>query len=63
MLSLITKGGPIMIPIILCSIIALAIIIERIFHLYRAKIDTKDFMDKVSALLKRNKIVDPIEMF
>lgn len=62
MLNFIIKGGPIMIPIILCSIIALAIIIERIFHLYRAKIDTKDFMDKVSALLKRNKIVDAIEM-
>jgi biopolymer transport protein ExbB len=62
MYSFIIKGGPIMIPIILASIIALAIIIERLFHLYRAKIDTKEFMDRISALLKRNKIVDAIDM-
>lgn len=62
MYSFVIKGGPIMIPIILASIIALAIIIERLVHLYRAKIDTKKFMDQIQALLKRNKIVDAIDM-
>ena len=59
---MIIKGGPIMYPIILCSIIALAIVIERIFHLYRANIDTKKFMDEIANKLRRNKIMESIEM-
>ncbi|MFH0732243.1 MAG: MotA/TolQ/ExbB proton channel family protein [Candidatus Omnitrophota bacterium] len=62
MFDMIVKGGPVMYPIILCSIIALAIVIERSFHLYRAKIDTKKFMDEIAGKLKRNKIVESIEM-
>lgn len=62
MFDMIVKGGPIMYPIILCSIIALAIAIERIFHLNRAKIDTKKFMDEIADRLKRNKIMEAIEM-
>jgi len=59
---MVIKGGPVMYPIILCSVIALAIIIERVYHLYRAKIDTRDFMDKIASVLKRNKIMEAIEM-
>src|SRR3989338_7470731 len=62
MFDMIIKGGPVMYPIVLCSIIALAIVIERIYHLYRAKIDTKKFMDEIADKLKRNKIVEAIEM-
>ena len=59
---MIIKGGPIMYPIILCSIIALAIVVERVFHLYRANIDTKKFMDEIANKLRRNKIMESIEM-
>lgn len=62
MFDMIIKGGPIMYPIILCSVIALAIVIERLFHLHRAKIDTKKFMDEIVDKLKRNKIMESIEM-
>ncbi len=62
MFDMIIKGGPIMYPIILCSIIALAIVIERVFHLYRANIDTKRFMDEIANKLRRNKIMESIEM-
>ena len=41
MLDIIFKGGPVMIPIILCSTFALAIAIERFYHLRRAKIDAQ----------------------
>ena len=51
-----------MYPIILCSIIALAIVIERVYHLHRAKIDTRKFMDDVANVLRRNKIMEAIEM-
>lgn len=62
MFDMIIKGGPIMYPIILCSIIALAIVVERVFHLYRANIDTKKFMDEIANKLRRNKIMESIEM-
>jgi len=59
---MIFKGGPVMYPIILCSIIAFAIVIERVYHLHRAKIDTRKFMDDVANVLRRNKIMEAIEM-
>lgn len=62
MFSLIRNGGPLMYPIILCSIVALAVTIERIWHLYRAKIDTKKFVDAITGAIKRNKIMQAIEL-
>ena len=61
MFSFIAKGGPVMIPIILGSVFALAIIIERVFHLRRARINTKEFMDSIAQILKRNKIMEAID--
>ena len=48
MWNLIQKGGPVMWPIIMCSIMAFAIFIERMYNLHRAKIDTEDFMNKIT---------------
>jgi biopolymer transport protein ExbB len=62
MIDLVVKGGPVMYPIILCSIIALAIVIERVYHLRMAGIDTRKFMDDIANVLKRNKIMEAIEM-
>ena len=47
--NVIIKGGILMIPIALCSIVALAIIIERFISLRRASIDTREFMDTMAA--------------
>jgi len=60
--ELIQKGGPVMYPIILCSIIAFAIIMERLYHLYKAKIDTKDFMNNIDITIKRNRIAEAIKI-
>lgn len=62
MWEVIQKGGPVMYPIILCSILAFAVLIERLYHLHRAKIDTQKFMEEIAAALKRNKIMEAIEM-
>jgi biopolymer transport protein ExbB len=62
MIEWIIKGGPVMYPIILCSILAFAIVIERLYHLRRAKIDTKKFMDEIANTLRRNKIIEAIEL-
>ena len=59
---MIQKGGPMMYLIILASILALGVVIERIYHLSRARIDSNKFMDDVTNILKRNKIIEAIEM-
>lgn len=61
MWGLMLKGGPLMVLIILCSIIALAVALERLWHLRRAKINTEEFMENISETLRRNKIVEAID--
>ena len=56
------KGGPIMWPILLCSVIAFAIVIERLIALRREQIDTKSFMEQISKSLKRNKVMEALEI-
>ncbi|MDD5174345.1 MAG: MotA/TolQ/ExbB proton channel family protein [Candidatus Omnitrophota bacterium] len=62
MWDLIQKGGPVMYLIIILSIISLGVIIERIYNLNRARIDSQKFMDEIISSLKRNKIIESIEM-
>jgi biopolymer transport protein ExbB len=56
------KGGPIMWPILLCSIIAFAIVIERLIQLRKEQIDTKAFMEQISKSIKRNRIMEALEL-
>jgi biopolymer transport protein ExbB len=62
MWGIIQKGGPLMYLIVLCSIVALAVVIERLYHLYRAKIDIDKFMESISNTLKRNRIMEAIDL-
>ena len=61
MWGLIVKGGPLMFLIIFCSIIALAVVLERIWQLHRSRIDTEGFMEDISETLRRNKIMEAID--
>lgn len=62
MWDMIQKGGSVMYLIIILSIIALGIVIERIYNFNRARIDSQKFMDQIINNLKRNKIIEAIEM-
>lgn len=55
------KGGLVMWPILLCSIVAFAIVVERVIQLRREQVDTKAFMEQISKSLKRNKIMEAID--
>jgi biopolymer transport protein ExbB len=48
----VAKGGPVMIPIILCSLVALAVFAERILALRRSKLIPPQFMPGLKGVLK-----------
>ncbi|MDD5496428.1 MAG: hypothetical protein PHP46_04945, partial [Candidatus Omnitrophica bacterium] len=52
------KGGPVMYPILLASILGLAIIIEKLWHLFTIRLDAQKFSRKVFDLLKDKRYED-----
>lgn len=61
MWELVVKGGPLMFLIIICSVVAMAVVLEKVWHLRRARINTDEFMDDIAETLKRNKVMDAID--
>jgi len=49
-----------MVPILLCSITALAIFLERVWQLRRTKVVPPDFIHEVEALIRRGNIPDAL---
>jgi len=62
MWDMIQKGGPMMYLIILSSILAFGVVIERVYTLNKARVDADKFMDGIIGVLKRNKIIEAVEM-
>jgi biopolymer transport protein ExbB len=60
-IDLIIKGGPIMIPIILLSIIALALILERVWTLWRVRLDIGQFAQEIFLYLERGHFQKALE--
>ncbi len=58
----IQNGGPLMYPIIFCSVIAVAVVGERMYHLHQARIDTDRFMESIASTLRRNRIVEALDL-
>ncbi len=52
------KGGPLMWPLLGCSVVALAIIIERLFALRQSKIIPKDLIEEVERLTRMGRLSD-----
>jgi len=55
-------GGPVMWPILLCSIFALAIILEKFWYLNRIKIDTQKFLSDILEKMKRHEIKEALQI-
>jgi len=58
--QIMADGGVIMWPILLCSLLATYIILERLFHFHRAQIDAQEFLHGLFNVLKRNNVVEAI---
>ncbi len=61
LIELIIKGGPIMIPIIVLSIVALAIILERVWTLWRIRLNIPRFAEEVFSALERGQLPKALE--
>jgi biopolymer transport protein ExbB len=61
MLTIMTKGGPLMWFILISAILAVAIFFERLFHYHRAQIHTNDFVKGVLNSLKRGNVKEAID--
>ncbi|MBI2871297.1 MAG: MotA/TolQ/ExbB proton channel family protein [Candidatus Omnitrophica bacterium] len=62
MFEVIQKGGPLMIPILGCSVLAMAFVIERLVHLYRAQIDTQAFLTQIKRVLAKGGGREAVEL-
>lgn len=56
LLSVLFKGGWLMLPIFIASVIAVAIIIDRYIVIRKSKLNAPAFLVKIRSLLKRNDI-------
>ncbi|MBM3255231.1 MAG: MotA/TolQ/ExbB proton channel family protein [Candidatus Omnitrophica bacterium] len=55
-------GGPVMWPILLCSIFALAIILEKIWHMHKIRIDTQQFLSSILDKMKRHEVKEAMQI-
>lgn len=60
--GILKMGGPLMIPILLCSVFALGIVIEKLIHFSKVRINTSQFKADIFGLLKDNKIKEAVQL-
>ena len=62
MLRIFALGGPVMIPLLLCSIFSVAIGIERLWYLLRSRIDTDDLLEDIKLSLGQGKVLEAMQI-
>src|SRR5690625_3748362 len=62
MIEWLVKGGPVMIPLLLASVLALAVALERLWYLYRTKVDSEDLIDEVKLNLNEGKFLQAVQV-
>jgi biopolymer transport protein ExbB len=62
LIRIVLQGGPVMVPIIACSIVAFAVAVERFLTLRRARINTQEFMETIRTVLRQNNVPEAIRL-
>lgn len=62
LLNYFNKGGPVMWPLLAISIVAIALVFERVFYYRRVSINTPEFLKKIRVALEARKIKEAIMM-
>lgn len=61
LLELFLKGGMVMWPILVCSLITVAVIVEKYILLMQSKVDPKQLMTKIRSALSRNDMASAVD--
>ena len=56
MFDIVIKGGVLMVPIVLCSVISAAIILERFYFFYKSRTRVVNLLARIRYLLKKDQI-------
>lgn len=60
--NVLSYGGAMMWVLLLASVAAVAVFIERALHLHRAQINSTEFLNGVRTVLKRDNIVEAVSI-
>lgn len=60
--TLITKGGPLIWPLLAAGAAAIVIIVERALHYHRAQINATEFLVGIRNVLKQNNVVEAVSI-
>ncbi|MFA4888586.1 MAG: MotA/TolQ/ExbB proton channel family protein [Candidatus Omnitrophota bacterium] len=55
-------GGPVMWPILLCSIFALALALEKFWYLHKISIDTQEFLSRILEKMKHHDTKEALQI-
>ncbi len=62
MVDVIVRGGLVMVPLLLCSVLAVAVSLERVWFMVRARVDTEDLMEDVKLALAQGKVLEAMQI-
>lgn len=62
MWELMVKGGWIMWPIMVCSVAAASLFLERVFHLHRSQIKQDDFLSGIFTIVNRGNVAEAVSI-
>ncbi|MCC6155321.1 MAG: MotA/TolQ/ExbB proton channel family protein, partial [Candidatus Hydrogenedentes bacterium] len=62
LMEFIRLGGILMWPIMACSVIALAVTLERLWRLRRAQTSMRDFMDAMRSILRQRRMQEALTL-
>lgn len=60
--QMIKSGGPLMWPIIICSVVAVAIVVEKLIYFQGIRTDTHQLKTAVFELIKDNRVQDAVQL-
>lgn len=62
MVDVLVKGGPVMIPLLFASVLAVAVALERLWYLFSTRVDSDDLMDEVRLHLNQGKLMQAVQV-
>ena len=60
MIDLLQRGGPLMWVLLFCSIVAVAVFVERMVHYHRAQIDVGEFLQGLAVLIRKRNFAEAL---